>query len=72
MGLLAAAGPTFGALAAYTGQPSTAHFVWLGIMVLTLTGTAWCAELKPRKGSKRALLQKKPVNLPRFAGSLAW
>lgn len=47
--MLATAGPTFGALAAYTGPPSVAHFVWLGAMTLALGLSTWSAELEPGK-----------------------
>jgi hypothetical protein len=65
MGLLAAAGPTFGALAAYTGPPSVAHFVWLGAMSSVLGVAALCAELEPDK--------KRPdKRRPDVAGGVAW
>jgi hypothetical protein len=44
IGLLAAAGPTFAALAAYTGLLNLPHFVWLAAAAL-LIGAVRCAEL---------------------------
>lgn len=47
MGLLAAAGPTCAAIAAYIGPETVGHFMWLGAAAATLGAIAWLGELEP-------------------------
>jgi hypothetical protein len=53
MGVLAAAGPTCAAIAAYTGPLTWAHFVFLLLAAALIGAAGWLTELEP--SSKKRL-----------------